>query len=96
MLSQCSPLWNQQAKTAVLSMGLSLTAEKASMKLPEDHTHNPTPLPFTKIPPTEYKYQASFIHLFIPSFTHPVSIYYVPNAALTIRKTKISKNRLCS
>lgn len=82
-----------------ISMGLSLTDEKVSMKLPGDNTRTSTPMPSTKIPSTGYKYQVSFhsfIYLFLHSFTHPISIYYIPNTALNIRKAEISKNSLCS
>lgn len=72
-------------------MGLFLTAERASMKIPGNDTHNPTPIPSTKISPIEYKYQVSFIHFLIPSFIHPINIYHVLNTALNIRRTKISK-----
>lgn len=55
-----------------ISMGLSLTDEKVSMKLPGDNTRTSTPMPSTKIPSTGYKYQVSF-HSFIYPFIHSLT-----------------------
>lgn len=76
--------------------GLSLTVEKVSMEIPGDDTHNPTPMPSTKIPPTEYKCQVPFICLFIPLFVHPIKIYHIPNTALNSRKQNKQEQSLFS